>query len=1079
METALIGREHSVRTLRSRLERARASHGGLVLVTGEAGIGKTSLVRSAVDEARELGDMLVVHGTCWDADGTPGFWPWTQAVRSLRRGATAGEWTEAATAAGGALSVLLGEGAGAGEAVRFELFDAVTTLLTVMSRHRPVTVVLEDLHRADAASLSLLEFTAQHAWFERLLVIGTYRDVEVQRPGHPLRPLLPRLAAKATAVALTGLAPPQVGELMARTVGTRPDAATAADVCERTGGNPYFVEETARLWSAGQSVTAVAPGVRAVVHRRLSLLGEPAVRLLGAAAVLGHRFTRGTLARTAGTPETPAAELLAEAAAAGLLRPAPDAAELPVPPTAAAGLPVPSAADAYVFTHDLVRESLYDGLTEDRRRHLHAAAVRALRDTTATGDRARPTDLARHAYFAGADLDAGEAVEILVAAARHAVGRLAGEEAVGHYRHALERLGTGDPYRQVLLALDLGAELQLLGEHERSWLVYEDAATLASGTGDAALMGRVALTLHSADGRGDGTGLRSRALREAHRVLVPGPRPVDDEPGAPETGPVEEVARRVVATARAAGDDDALHLGLWARLHAVWEPRTAAQRVGVAGELMEVSRRRADVWMEHLAASMRWVALLELDDPGFLRQFYAMVAGADACGLPRTSMISVIDRSVVHAFMGRFAEAEALLARTLALSGPHDNYYQYFTGHHRWALSLLQGDFPAAEQAHRAMPGRDHLYTQVLASITASERGDGTDAASCGPVPWPGQEPPDDSVLARAIFPLRVRLQAQSAAASGDPARCAQAHAALEPYRGQWLVSLFGWDISGPAALWSGRLHAAEEHWEAAVRDLTAAQQSADRLHGRPWSVRARTELARVLLTRAGHDDKERATALLRDAETEARELGMAHIADRARALRPSPALRTHTPLPDREFARNGTVWRLRYAGRTIHVPDAKGLTDLHTLLSRPGQDVPAMRLLYPDSAPLATAAAALGSDPVLDDEAKTRYRQRLEMLDEEIDRAAARGDDHAATAYDRERKALLTELRNAAGLTGRPRRLGDETDRARKNVTARIRDTLRRLAAHHPELAAHLQATVSTGATCRYAPDHEVRWRL
>ncbi|MEN2424161.1 AAA family ATPase [Streptomyces rimosus] len=1059
MDTALIGREHSVRMLRSRLERARASHGGLVLVTGEAGIGKTSLVRSAVDEERERGGMLVVRGTCWDSDSTPGFWPWTQAVRSLRRGAAAGEWEEAATAAGGALSVLLGDGTGTGEALRFELFDAVTTLLTVLSQRRPVTVVLEDLHWADAASLSLLEFTAQHTWFERLLVIGTYRDVEVQRPDHPLRPLLPRLAAKATTLALTGLTPPQVAELVARTVGTRPDAAMTTGMFARTGGNPYFVEETARLWSAGQPVAAVAPGVRAVVHRRLALLGQPAVRLLGAAAVLGRRFERRTLARTAGTPEPLATGLLGEAVAAGLLE---------------------SAADAYVFTHDLVRETLYDGLAEDRLRHLHAAAVRALRDTAGAGDRARPTDLARHAYFAGPDLDADEAVDILVAAARHAVSRLASEEAVAHYRRALERLGTGDPRRHVLLALDLGAELQLLGEHERSWLVYEDAAALASGTGDAGLVGRVALTLHHADGRGDGTGLKTRALREAHRALVPGPCPAADESGAgpadaPDAGPVDEVARRVVAAARAAGDDDALHLGLWARLHAVWAPGTAAQRVHVAGELMEVSRRRADVWMGHLAASMRWVALLELDDPGFLRQFSDMVAGADACGLPRTSMISVIDRSVVYAFMGRFPEADDLLAQTLALSGTHANYYQYFIGHHRWALALLQGRFPEAEQAHRARQGQDHLYTQVLAGITALEQ----DATPHGPAPWSEGGSSVDSVLERGIAPLRVRLQAQSAAASRDPARCEQAHAVLEPYRGQWLVSLFGWDIGGPAALWSGVLHAAEERWEAAVRDLTTAGRSADRLHARPWSVRARTELARALLARAGPDDTNRAATLLRDMEAEARELGMTHIVERARRLLPSPAPRPQVSQAEKEFVRNGAVWRLRYAGRTVHVPDAKGLADLHTLLGRPGQEVPAVRLLYPDSAHLAAAAGALGSDMVLDEEAKTRYRQRLELLDEEIDRAAVRGDGHTAAEYGREREALLAELRKAAGLAGRSRRLGDETDRARKNVTARIRDTLRRLRDHHPELASHLQAAVSTGAMCRYAPDREVRWRL
>ena len=124
-------------------------------------------------------------------------------------------------------------------------------------------------------------------------------------------------------------------------------------------------------------------------------------------------------------------------------------------------------------------------------------------------------------------------------------------------------------------------------------------------------------------------------------------------------------------------------------------------------------------------------------------------------------------------------------------------------------------------------------------------------------------------------------------------------------------------------------------------------------------------------------------------------------------------------------------------------------------------------------------AARRMGGDAVLDDEAKAQYRRRLDRLDEEIDRAAARGDDSRAAAYDRERAALLDELRAAAGLAGRSRRLGDEAERARKTVTARIRDTLRKLDERHPELAAHLRAAVSTGATCSYQPDREITWRL
>jgi hypothetical protein len=160
-------------------------------------------------------------------------------------------------------------------------------------------------------------------------------------------------------------------------------------------------------------------------------------------------------------------------------------------------------------------------------------------------------------------------------------------------------------------------------------------------------------------------------------------------------------------------------------------------------------------------------------------------------------------------------------------------------------------------------------------------------------------------------------------------------------------------------------------------------------------------------------------------------------------------------------------------------MPDAKGLRDLHTLLTHPGTDIPAVRLLAPDGGDLVLAARRMGGDDMLDEEAKASYRRRLSLLDEEIDRAVERGDDSRAAEFDRERAALLDELRSATGLGGRARRLGDEAERARKTVTARIRDTLRKLNDTHPQLATHLRATISTGSTCRYQPEAEITWRL
>lgn len=183
--------------------------------------------------------------------------------------------------------------------------------------------------------------------------------------------------------------------------------------------------------------------------------------------------------------------------------------------------------------------------------------------------------------------------------------------------------------------------------------------------------------------------------------------------------------------------------------------------------------------------------------------------------------------------------------------------------------------------------------------------------------------------------------------------------------------------------------------------------------------------------------------------------------------------------VPSAEFRRNGPVWQLRWDGVTVHVPDAKGLRDLHSLLGLPGTDVPAVQLLAPEGGDLVVAAGQLGGDPVLDEEAKRRYKEHLARLDAEIDRAAARDDARGVEKYDRERQALLDQLRSAAGLGGRTRRLGDQTERARKTVTARIRDTLRKLDTLHPALAAHLKASVTTGTTCAYRPEHSPDWRL
>ncbi|MER7008807.1 AAA family ATPase [Dactylosporangium sp. NPDC000555] len=1058
----LIGREHPAGLLRTAVDRALASHGGLVLVGGEPGIGKTTLVTAAADEARRRG-ALVLGAACWASGSAPGYWPWVQVVRGLRR--SPDDWELAREAAEPGLRRLLGEaptieapttgirGAdddGVGGADRgdsdeeaFALHDAVTTALVAVSQRRTVVVLLDDLHWADPASMRLLQFAAQHTWFERLLLIGTYRDAEVESADHLLRPLLLPLTAKATTITLDGLSRDEVGALITRTAGREPGPELLDEVHRRTGGNPFFVEQTARLWRVDGEAGAIAPGVREAVRQRLAQLPAAVVEALTVAAVLGREFHRQVLADCVPSPAAETDRLLGRAVTARLV--------------------VSRSGGRFAFVHDLVRETLYDGLGDEDRRARHAAVVRAADRSAALAERLLPGELAGHAWLAGPGVDPAHATDLLLVAARAATRRLASDEAVMHYRRALDVVA--DPAQRTKTMVELGQTLRHhYGDRTAAERLMAEAAAIALDLDDPVVLARVAITVYRYRHSSDSTTDPERLLREAHRRLIGEP--------ASAAAPGALVTDLITATetlARKGQDDEALTFTLWARHDTTWGLGTAADRAALTAEIRDVARRTGDVETELWATSLRWVALLELGDPGYYRELTALATLGRGEDLASYRMMLAIDGGVVAGFRGDFAEADACYTELESFGEWTDGDYAFTTPHLRWAWLLPQGRFAEIDALldRPDLPDRD--YVQLLRAITAAERGDaGTAARLTSAIEAAGVR------YGRAVSPLWHRLRAEVAAASGDHGRCAEVREVLRPYRGQWLVALFGCDVSGPVDHWLARLDLAERRWDDAVAGFRAAGEAADRMGSRHWSLLARAGLVEAL---SGRGQTEEAAALRAAVAEQARALGMPHVAGRLGAQTAAPA---HEPPPaDHEFRFDGAVWRLAYAGTIVHLPDAKGLHDLRLLLSRPGVDVPVAELLDPSAGPELAAAHRLGGDPVLDDEAKTRYRHHLGLLDEEIDRAAMRGDEPRLAALDAERAALLEQLRAAAGLAGRTRRLGDEAERARKTVTARIRDTLRRLDERHPALAAHLRDTVSTGSACSYRTPSPPPWRL
>ncbi len=171
-------------------------------------------------------------------------------------------------------------------------------------------------------------------------------------------------------------------------------------------------------------------------------------------------------------------------------------------------------------------------------------------------------------------------------------------------------------------------------------------------------------------------------------------------------------------------------------------------------------------------------------------------------------------------------------------------------------------------------------------------------------------------------------------------------------------------------------------------------------------------------------------------------------------------------------WSRTGDTWTICFDRRTIHVKHAKGMADLCILLGRPGRSVEALELYAGADAPRPSAP-----EPVVDRQALVAYRSRLTELAGELEQAEERGDIGWSERIQAEQQALLEHLAQVTGLGGRVRTGASPAERARKAVSARIRDAITKVAAHHPELAAHLEAAVSTGSTCMYKPERPIAW--
>ncbi len=340
----LVGREAQTAVMDVHLAALERSQGGLLLLSGEPGIGKTRLAVEALARAR-AGDVRTAWATAWPGDGAPALWPWLQILRQLG-------------AAERTLEQFVPESPAASPAARFAQLQAVADVVREVASSARLLVVIDDLQWCDAASLRVLAFVAAAVRDVACLLVGTYRSDELAREH------VAELSRVGTTLAVPGLAHDAASELLHAAVGADLSASTIATIVDRSAGNPLFVWEFGQLLAQSGRLDvapAVVPhAVAAVIERRLARLPAAAVTTLQAAAVTGDPFTIEMVARVGEVGVDAAAAAVEAAAAAGLVAGA-------------------DAAAGFAFRHDLVRDVVLDGIERVRRADLHLRVATALR----------------------------------------------------------------------------------------------------------------------------------------------------------------------------------------------------------------------------------------------------------------------------------------------------------------------------------------------------------------------------------------------------------------------------------------------------------------------------------------------------------------------------------------------------------------------------------------------------------------------------------------------------------------------------------------------------------------------------
>ena len=924
------GRTRELATLRALIPAGDGEGLRLALVGGEAGSGKSRLVREFAREA--AGSALVLYGACDSVVRRP-YGPFAEALEQLVRrtddatlrdavgtGTVAGELSRLLPDLAQRVAGLSPPAAADPDTERHRLHGAVADLLAAAGRRIPLVIVIEDGHWADTPTLLLLRHLARGGVDASALIVMTFRDTEAEVPEALSAALVElRRADGVRRLRLGGLSAGEVSEFV-ESAGADQVGADAHEVArvlrELTGGNAFLITE---LWRAAHDTDLTGrggrreladtlsqlgspDGVREVVAQRLGRLEPATSGLLEISAVVGYEFALDAIA-PAGPADAELQAALTEAVAHGLVE------------------EVPSRGLSFRFTHELVRRAVYDRMGALRRAELHLQVGEALERASSGGASGPVAELAYH-FGAAAPIDGSErAITYAVRAGRAALRSLDFDGAEMRFVSALG-LGIEDPRSRAEVHMELGTARFRGGRSDEAMAAFRAAAQIARELGDAELLAAAAVGFEEACWRPGITDEGAvELLEEASAAFRDGDSELRVKLLAGRSralafiGHYEEssVAERdAIAMARRLDD----RLGLATVLmRSYWSRATRSldQTLAMLSEARQLAEELGETDIQAEAREWRIAGLIALGDLATAERELAEVH-ALAARVRQPFQLHVAEHyaSTLALCAGKLTEAEAAAKRSHELSRfltgrPASGIY----GIQMFGIRREQGRLTELAETMRTLadsgnapsvwrPGFAALLAELGMEDEARDqlervRGDGLDP------------------LRSSLWVASLTYLAEASAVVGDSALAALVYPEMAPLSRGNVVVGHGVACYGAADRFLGLLATTLGELDRAAAHFEQAMTINRRMGARTWLAHTMFAYGRTLLTRRGPGDARHASQLLADAAVVAEQIGMPTLLRRARALG-APGAGT-SRLPDDLTGREVEILRLVAAG--------------------------------------------------------------------------------------------------------------------------------------------------------------------